>query len=331
MRKGIINALTGIIVGSFFMYLTFRNKPVDEIFSLLFTARIGWIFLSLAMLILVFFLRAERWRLLLQNSGEGAARKDVWYSLLLGFFINSFTPKIGEIVRCTSLQKATGIPATRSFGTVISERIYDLIALIAGILIILVFESDRLGPLIGNYFLGIFSSLSGNLRLIIIIAIVTALVISAGVIILKKSGLRERARITWRGIMSGLRMTFRIKSSRIFILQTIAIWAVMVFMNYCCLRALPSTDNLSLYFAMVALFIGTIGWAIPSPGGMGTSHFFILQLFILFNLKESTGIAYGVLVNGLTVLFTIIAGLLAIMAVNLTRIISKYSFNTRKV
>ncbi|TFH35401.1 MAG: flippase-like domain-containing protein, partial [Bacteroidia bacterium] len=126
MRKGIINALTGIVLGSLFMYLTFRNNSVRDVMALLKTVQTGWIILALLLLISVFFLRAARWRLLLLNSGLKAGLKDVNYSLLLGFFVNSFTPKIGEIVRCTSLHKSTGIDTAKSFGTVVSERIYDL-------------------------------------------------------------------------------------------------------------------------------------------------------------------------------------------------------------
>lgn len=322
MKKNIINAVTGLIIGSFFMFLTFRNKPVDEVIDLISTARLGWIGLSIIALLAVFFLRALRWRLLIINSGEHPLFKDVAYSLLLGFFINSFTPKLGEIVRCTSLQKASGVEAPKCFGTVISERIYDLLALVAGILIITIAEYKRLGSLLS----GSLKSLTGSWHkqgitwTLIILALVLLVAILAR--LSARSSFAIKVRNTLKGIFSGLRMTFRIRRSGIFIFQTLLIWAVMIVMNYCCIKALPSTENLSFYFAAVALFIGTIGWAIPSPGGMGTSHFFILQLFILFNLSPETGLAYGVLVNGLTIFITIFFGLAAIIIVNFLSYIS---------
>ncbi len=73
--------------------------------------------------------------------------------------------------------------------------------------------------------------------------------------------------------------------------------------------ALPETDDFSLYFAIVVLFVGGIGWAIPTPGGIGTTHFFILQLFIAFNLNETAGISFGILSNGLTFICTILFGI----------------------
>ena len=316
MRKHVINAATGIIIGGFFLFLTLKNKHLGEIFELLLTARTNWILLSIVFLVIMFFFRAYRWKLLMENNGNSPDIKNVSYSLLLGFFINSFTPKLGEIIRCTSLQKSSGIPVSKSFGTVISERIYDLIALILAITVILLLEFGRLRELIATAIYSIKKSVSANLLNLGLILLGLVLVIAALILISRHYKLLHKIRSFLKEFWATLRNTFRIKSYRIFALQTVMIWFLMVLMNYCCLRSLPSTENLNLYFAFVVLFVGTIGWAIPSPGGIGTTHFFVLQLFLLFNLSEETGITYGILVNGITVLFTIAGGLLAIIIVN---------------
>lgn len=323
MKKHIINAATGIIIGGFFLFLTLRNKPLDEIFSLLLTARTGWILLSIVFLVIMFFFRAYRWKLLLENNGMSPHIKNVSYSLLLGFFINSFTPKLGEIIRCTSLNKSSDVPVSKSFGTVISERIYDLLALIIAVAVILFLEMDRLRDLISSAFNSIRVSIADSIIKLGLLVLGIALVILSMVLIFKRYKLMNKIRSFLKEFWSTVKKTFRIKSSRVFTLQTVLIWFLMVLVNYCCLRALPSTEDLSLYFAFVVLFAGTIGWAIPSPGGIGTTHFFVLQLFLLFNLSEETGITYGLLVNGVTVLFTIFGGLLAIIIVNSIRMVGK--------
>ncbi|MBN1388290.1 MAG: flippase-like domain-containing protein [Bacteroidales bacterium] len=316
MRKNIINAATGIIIGGIFLFLTLRNKPLDEIFDLILTARTRWILLSVILLVIIFFFRAYRWKLLMENNGNSPHIKNVSYSLLLGFFINSFTPKLGEIIRCTSLQKSSGIPVSKSFGTVISERIYDLIALILAIALILLLEFGRLHELIAAAASSIRNSVSTNLLNLGLIILGLVILIASLILIFRHYKLMDKIRSFLKEFWTTVKNTFRIKSSRIFAFQTMMIWFLMVLMNYCCLRSLPSTENLSLYFAFVVLFVGMIGWAIPSPGGIGTSHFFVLQLFLLFNLSEKTGVTYGILVNGITVLFTIFGGLLAIIIVN---------------
>lgn len=323
MKKNIINAAAGIIIGGFFLFLTLRNKPLDRIFELLAEAQTKWILLSILFLLIMFIFRAYRWKLLIENDGSSPDIKKVSYSLLLGFFVNSFTPKLGEIVRCTSLQKSSGIPVSRSFGTVISERIYDLIALLLALALILVLEFSRLQDLIKAAVYSIKNTISSNLLNLSLFIGGLILVIIALVLIFRHYKLMDRIKSFIREFWATVKKSFRIRSSRLFLFQTVMIWFLMVLVNYCCLLALPTTDSLNLYFAFVVLFVGTIGWAIPSPGGIGTSHFFVLQLFLLFNLSEETGITYGLLVNGIMVIFTIAGGLLAIIIVNSFKLLKK--------
>lgn len=321
MKKHLINAVVGLGFASIFLFLTLRNKPIDEIFSLLGEAHTGWIFASIIFLGLIFLLRSLRWQLFLSNSGETASLKNVSYSLLLGTFINAFTPKLGEVVRCTSLEKSTGISTSKAMGTVISDRAWDLVVLILGVLLVLLIESERLGSLVLASFRSLFDSLGNKLQNILLALFLIVLIIIIIWFLARKFGLADKIKKFGKGVGSTAKMTFRIKRSGAFTAYTLAIWAFMVLMNYACLKALPSTDELSLYFAVVALFIGTLGWAIPSPAGIGTSHYFILQLFIIFGLNEQSGIAYGILINGVQVIITIIAGALAVATVYLLRLI----------
>lgn len=321
MKKHLINAAVGIGFASIFMFLTLRNKPMGEIFSLLGKAQQGYILLSIVFLGLIFLLRTLRWQLFLSNNEENAPLKHVAYSLLLGTFINAFTPKLGEIVRCTSLEKSTGISTSKAMGTVISDRIWDLVVLISGVILVLLLEFDRLGSLVLEGFRNLLSSIGNRIIGILIFVLIILSVILIAWFLAKRYGLADRIRNFGKGVASTARTTFRIKRSRIFALYTLIIWILMILMNYACLMALPSTDNLSLYFAAVALFIGTLGWAIPSPAGIGTSHFFILQLFILFGLNEQSGVAYGLLINGVQVVLTLGSGAIMLTAVYLYRIV----------
>lgn len=320
MKKHLLNAIIGIGFASVFMFLTLRNKPLDEIFLLLREADTIWILASIVMLGFIFVIRSSRWQLFLNNNGEYPRFRHVAYSLLLGTFLNSFTPKLGEVVRCTSLEKSTGISTSKAMGTLISDRVWDLVVLITGVILVLLLESDRLGSLVVGGLKTLLSSMGNKLSGVLLIILVILAVIVIAWVLARRFGLAEKIKNFGRGVASTAKMTFRIKKSRRFALLTLLIWVLMILMNYACLKALPSTDSLSLYFAMVALFIGTIGWAIPSPAGIGTSHFFILQLFILFGLDEQAGIAYGILINGVQVVITIVSGTLMVAGVYIYRI-----------
>lgn len=313
MNKNIVQSILGVAIGGFFLFLTLKNKPLTEIADSLQAANMLWIGLSGVALIAVFILRAMRWRLLVDNVGYKTKKRHVAYALTMGYFVNSFTPKLGEIMRCTTLHKKDGVPIANSLGTVVSERVYDLIILFLGLTVIFILEVNRLGHILDGLIQTISKLFSTNSLLTLL---VLAVIVALGYILfryLTKKGLFNRITLFITDMMKTVRSTFRIKNYRGFLTLTILIWFALVAMNYCFLMSLPETNQHNLYFAIVVLFVGSIGWALPSPGGIGTTHFFILQLFLAFNLTESAGIAFGVISNGLTFLYTIAFGVLAII------------------
>lgn len=313
MNKNILQTLIGVALGGVFLFLTLKNKPLGEIAQSIKNANLGWVALSGMALIAVFLFRAMRWRLLIKNVGYEPKKRHVAYALTMGYFINSFTPKVGEIVRCTTLNKKDGVPISHSLGTVVSERVYDLIILALGLIVIFALEINRLGHILDGLLESITKLFSTNTLLT---AVGATIILVAGYLLFRfliKKGLFNRITGFLTDMMKTVRATFRIKNYKGFVLLTILIWIALVIMNYCFLMSLPETNKHNLYFACVVLFVGSIGWALPSPGGIGTTHFFILQLFLAFNLTESAGVAFGVLSNGLTFIYTIIFGVLALI------------------
>ena len=87
---------------------------------------------------LSFAIRALRWRLLLENAGftraNGIHLPRFWKLveiIYISFFANSVVPaKLGDVYRAYLLRQETNVPTTRSFGTVVAERLLDLIVLL---------------------------------------------------------------------------------------------------------------------------------------------------------------------------------------------------------
>lgn len=336
-HKHIIHSLTGVIIGGGFLYLTLRNKPLRPIWESLVGVDLFWIFISFFCLLITFYIRALRWQVLLEESGSRKAGSKVFTALLLGYFTNSFTPKFGEVVRCLVLKRTTGAPLSISLGTVMAERLYDMIILIVGLLTILLMEVNRLQELIDST-LGGITHIYGYGYLIsipFILAIITGLFLLS---------MKSRNQITHRWIrqileflqkmFSTLGNGFKIRRRGRFIILTALIWISLAGLNLCYLKALPETHEFPALFAVIVLFIGSIGWALPSPGGIGTTHFFILQLFLAYDLDPNAGISFGLLSNGLIFIFTMILGLWALYRFEMEKIKGKIhssSTNENKV
>jgi len=309
--KKILQNGIGILIGSVFLFLTLREKPMGPVWESLVNADYFFILLSFLCLLIIFYLRALRWKLLIEESGEKPKSDKVLTSILLGYFVNSFTPKFGEIIRCTSLQKTTKVPVSISMGSVMAERAYDLLILSLGLFSIFWIEIDRLQGIIDSTIGGI-SHIYGYRYLyalpIAFIVLFTLFLISLRR--LKKSEKRPVKKLVefLQSMFLSLKQGLLLKKRVLFIALTLSIWIMLVLLNYIYLLSLPETSGYSIGFALIILFVGGIGWALPSPGGIGTTHFFLLQLFLAYQLDPNAGISFGILSNGLTFIGTIVLG-----------------------
>lgn len=304
-HRNILQAIIGALTGFFFLYLTLRNKSLELIFESISEAKWGYVILTGILLFVTFVLRALRWRILIQNLGYTPKRRTVLQAVIMGYFVNSFTPKLGEIVRCATLQKSTGVPLIRSFGSVISERIYDLLVLGLGLVAIFILEFDRLINLFERFLTNHSSSSANIFEENLLVFIISSLVIIGLVYYIISKGFHIKLKNILKEMYEAIKQTLYLKKYREFLTLTLLIWLSLIAMNYVCLQALPDTSQNGWYFATIVLFVGGIGWALPTPGGIGTTHYFIYQLFFIFNLDPDAGISYGVLSNGLTFIFTL--------------------------
>src|SRR6187399_2074788 len=107
--------------------LAFRGISVKSIISEISNAKVSWILLSSLISVVAFVSRAFRWKLLIEPLGYSPSLKKTMYSLMVGYFANLALPRLGEVTRCGTLSKAESIPFTGLLGTVIIERIVDVL------------------------------------------------------------------------------------------------------------------------------------------------------------------------------------------------------------
>ncbi len=307
--KGLLRNLSGLLIAAVFLYFTLRKTDLSKVFDSLSQASWGFVVLSFICLLIVFYLRALRWKLLLHEAGENPPKNKVLVSVLLGYLVNSFTPKLGEIVRCTSLQESSKTPVASAMGSVVAERAYDMLVLLLGIAVIFLIEFNRLIFLFKDTFTSYLSS-SGYFYLLIGSGIVFCILFLLTFKKIKKSEnkLVKRAVSFAKGMFSALKKGLMLKQRVRFIVLTLAVWLMLVVLNYIYLLCLPETRDFSFGFACVILFIGGLGWALPTPGGIGTTHYFLLQLFLAYQLPPEAGVTFGILSNGLTFMGTLFFG-----------------------
>jgi len=313
--KNILQSLLGIAIGGVFLYFTVKGKDLDQVWVSLKNADLFWVALSSFFLILVFWLKALRWKILMHNSDMPISTLDSFNATVIGMFVNAITPKFGEIVRCTNIRRTNPFKLSNILGSAVSERIWDVLVLLVGVGIIGLIELDKILFLlkVDEWDDRLLSMNTAGIILRI------ALLVGAAVVLwyyrdkFYRWNIVEKLRNFSKETITTVRLTFKIKRYKSFLFLTFASWFALVIMNYCFLMSLQETKEFSMYFAFVVLFISGIGWAMPSPGGIGTTHWFVLQLFIAFELSEQAGLSFGILSNGLNFIYTIIIGIITMI------------------
>lgn len=308
------------------LWVAFRGVNLHSLVEELKEANLFWISTSLLAAILAFLSRAYRWKLLIDPLGHNTSFQKATYSLMVGYLANLVFPRLGELTRCGSLSKANKIPFDQLIGTVIVERVMDVICLIAFIIFTAIIESERLGNF---FFLRIiypmrekFVSLSQSPVLwvtFIIIFVIGYFIFKAR----KRSGkhgiMLNRIDGLIKGIGKGLRSFRTIEKPWQFLFHTIFIWALYFLMAYVCFFSLPSTANLNWQAAMFVLVAGGIGMSAPVQGGIGAYHLLVSQGLVLYGIPYQHALAFATLLHTSQVLLVILLGVLSLLFLFLSK------------
>jgi uncharacterized membrane protein YbhN (UPF0104 family) len=275
----------------------------------------GWLIAMAVVALASHLLRAERWRMLMVPSGNHSKLSHSFYSLMVGYLVNLVIPRGGEVSRCYNLYKLDKTPVQLSFGTVVIERIVDVLCLLILILISFALESRKLFAFIDTLPWGSNGSNSSRLiPLLIGLGVLLILVLIGYLVYTRNTKLREYIRKTWIGFREGLLSVFKLKNKKLFIGYSVVIWLLYFLMSYTVIKAFPSTADLG-FNAVLSLFaIGAIAMAAPLPGGTGAYHVLVPQgLVFLYAINKADAVAFTFIFHGWQTLIMIVAGAISLL------------------
>lgn len=252
--------------------------------------------------------RAWRWKYPLKELGYDVHFLNGFYTVMIGYFANMGIPRSGEIMRCGLMAKYEDIPFNKLVGTVIAERVADLLILIAFIFLVIFLQFEKLSAYLIE--MGIMEKFSLQKILIYLGVLVVGGIV--GFIILKKSNnvIILKIRGFLQGIFEGLKTIVTMKDKWLFIGHTIFIWLMYVVMFYITFYSLPSIENVPFSGIITAFVIGGISITVTN-GGIGAYPLGMASVLALYGIAESTGYAFGWAVwTGQTIML-VLAGLVS--------------------
>ena len=243
------------------------------------------------------FLRALRWRLIMEPLGYRPSIANTYLAVLIGYLANLAIPRLGEVLKCTLLAKYEKVPAEKIVGTIVAERAFDVISL--GIVFLLAlglqFNVIEAGwnQLKSQTSAPVIDANEGNWKMYLLVGIGMVLIVLF--FILRKriptilASIKKIIRGIWEGVMSATKLN----QHNLFFLYSFGIWFLYLLATYVGLHATAGTES-SFATAISCLAYASIGM-ILTPGGIGAYAYFMAKVLELNGVDYTLGLANGTL------------------------------------
>jgi uncharacterized protein (TIRG00374 family) len=301
----------------FFLYLAFQGTDYRGLMDVLSHANYWWALAMIPPLLLSHLFRAWRWKYLLLPIKKEMRFRNLFSALSVGYFINNILPKVGEIVRPYAIGKLEKVSRSAALGTLIVERIFDVVSfLIMVALIPLVYS----GPLTQAFPWLEETGIWITAATLVCIATCTFLMMRRDIVIrllnfFTRHLSPRRAQFVERVTHSFLDGFLFLKEPRhyfMIILLSILVWGLYIIMMMLPLYAfgLQEKYGLNIRAAMVLQAISSIGYMAPTPGSTGPYHYFTIQtLTKLYGVNDELAVSYAVVTHALGYLTTTVLGI----------------------
>jgi glycosyltransferase 2 family protein len=319
--KAYLKYLVILLITIFLVWFSLRSITVHEgenkwdyIVKTWEIADKNWLMIMAFFAISSHVVRSLRWKMLLESAGQQVRLSSSFLSLMVGYLVNLAIPRGGEVSRCYNLYKLDNAPVDVAFGTVVVERIVDLLCLCLLIILAFILESEKLLAFIETLPAHL-SGASNKIELVLYGGIVSVFLLAVAFWIVRKNKkLRGLVVRTWHGMRSGLRSVFQLDNKGLFVFYSVSIWVFYFFMSYAVIKAFKATEHLG-FSAMISLFgIGSIAMAAPLPGGTGSYHVLVPQgLSLLYNVPLKDAVALTFIFHGWQTLIMIVGGSLSLV------------------
>jgi glycosyltransferase 2 family protein len=307
-------------LGVFLIWWTTRKLTDEEIGQLkdaLLRARYVLVLPAVGMLLLSHYSRALRWRILMEPLGIKPGKANTFFAVMLGYFFNLLVPRLGEVMKCTTLARYEKAPVDKVIGTMVAERGIDFLCLVIVIGLTIVLQADLAGPLVQQEWRKTFSGQSGPggyLRLFAFLVTVATLIFLVRWLFRRYPeqklirGIRNMALGIWQGLTS----IRHLKHQKAFILHTVFIWLMYLMSIRLGFLAMIEVQHLGIRPSMTILSTGSLAM-IATQGGIGAYQYAVEKSLDIYGIGTVAGLAYGWLLWAVQTLLVLQVGLLCLI------------------
>lgn len=319
LNKG-LQIVFPLLLGAAILFWTYRDFNFQRIGEVLNGGiHYGWMLFSLVFGVLANLFRGWRWTLALEPLGEYPKKSNCVYAIFVSYAANLVIPRLGEVSRCGVLTKYDGVSFPKSLGTVVSERVIDMlcIGLIAGITLLLqasVFSSffAETGTNMGRY-----ATVLTSVHFYVIVICAIAIFLLAFFLI-RNVALFAKLKGLFRNIWAGIIALKDVKNVPLYLIYTVGIWGSYFLEFYLAFYAFSFSAQLGVVAGLVMFVVGSIAVIVPTPNGAGPWHFAVITMMTLYGVGKEDAAIFALLVHGIQTFLLILLGIYGLAALPFT-------------
>lgn len=304
-------------LGLTFAWLSLRNLDDEKWLQLKISLQGARLWVGIPvffMLIASHWIRALRWKLLLEPMGYRPSGLNAFFAVMVGYLVNLGVPRLGEIVKCTLLARYEKIPAEKLIGSIILERLIDALCLLGIFALTLAIQPEFYHALIDTFFPSSPADSKNEVSLLFILTI--AGVIITGLLVWmkwkKKTGkdLLAILRSIFFRVLEGVSAIRHLKKRKQFMMLTLLLWSLYLYSGYLGFLTFRETTYFGIKEAFTVLSAGSVGM-IASPGGVGAYAYLVQKTMQLYGLNYTVALAFGWLLWLAQTIIIVLAGVLS--------------------
>ena len=292
-------------MGVFLVWYSLSKVSFDQLVTYFKEADYSWVFLGILLGLLSHLSRAYRWLFMLEPLGFKVKFGNSIMAVFATYLINYTIPRAGEVARASVLTNYEGVPFEKGFGTIVAERIADLLMLMFIMSITLFLHFD----FIYGFLIERFNTLN-----IVIAFVVLVFFVFLFFKYVKKSNskIAVKLKVFINGLIEGALSIFKMKKKWPFVFHTFFIWIMYLLMFYVTSLSVENLEMLSLLAVLTAFIAGSFSIA-ATNGGIGSYPLAIYAALSIFNIAEEPSIALGWIMWASQTLMVIVFGGLSLM------------------
>lgn len=316
--KDIVKITVFILFGVLLFFLVYRNFDLAALLVGLRQIRYMPFVVMFVLAFLSHYVRALRWRMLLNAEGANISVFNTLMAVFHAYFANLAFPRLGEVSRCVIVAETSRLPFAKSLGTVLTERLADMLTLACLLVAAIILQANvftdflHKNPDFGANVANLLSIKNIAIAVVVVAALLAVIIpVAKGrwnryAVCAKLSGFLNGL---WQGVLS----LKNIRRRGLFVVQSLLIWTLYFVMLYVCFWAFDGFDDMGLSAALTIFVAGSLGMLAPAPNGIGAYHFMIIQTLLIYGFTADKAALFALVVHGMQTVQILIFGLASVI------------------